>query len=62
MSRDLWMRPKEAASYIDVQEQTLAKWRCLSQGPPYTKVGRSVRYSRQRLDEWLDAATVETSK
>ena len=56
------MRPKEAASYIDVQEQTLAKWRCLSQGPPYTKVGRSVRYSRQRLDEWLDAATVETSK
>ena len=57
-----WMRPPEAASYLDMREQTLARWRMLGEGPSYAKVGRSVSYSQQQLDEWLARQTVESAK
>ena len=62
MPNDQWMRATETAKHINVREQTLAKWRMLNEGPPYAKVGRAIRYSRARVDEWLESQTVETAK
>jgi hypothetical protein len=36
---------------------TLAKWRCVrSDGPPFVKVGRHVRYPQDPLREWATGA------
>lgn len=52
------MTTEEAAALLDVQPNTLAKWRRLDAGPPFVKVGRNVRYRRRDLAEWLDGQRV----
>lgn len=46
-----------ASAHVGVPARTLAQWRYLEKktGPPYYKVGRAVRYSRDELDKWLAA-------
>ncbi len=45
--------PKEAAVVIAMSESWLAKARVTGVGPPYSKVGRSIRYSPTALARWL---------
>jgi excisionase family DNA binding protein len=45
---------KEAAKYLGLSAGTLEKWRCLKQGPGYTKVGGRVRYSEGDLQKFLE--------
>jgi hypothetical protein len=45
----------QAAAYIRRAPQTLAKLRVVGGGPPFYKLGRSVFYKREDLDQWLDA-------
>lgn len=46
----------EASRYIGYRGSTLRQWRYLGQGPKYIRVnGRSIRYRREDLDEWMDA-------
>lgn len=52
------MTRREAAAYLRWKEQSLAAAACRGDGPPYVKVGRSVRYRKSDLDRWLDARTV----
>jgi predicted site-specific integrase-resolvase len=47
--------PKSAATYLQVASQTLARWRVEGVGPPFLKLGTSVRYDKSDLDSWLDA-------
>lgn len=48
------LTPPEAATYLHVAVQTLAKWRWLNTGPRYHKVGKQlVRYAQADLDAWL---------
>lgn len=50
---------EEAAQYIGVQPQTLAVWATTGRyGLPMIKVGRSVRYRKTDLDQWLARRTV----
>lgn len=44
---------KDAASYIGLASQTLAKMRVTGDSPPFYKVGRQVLYDRADLDNWL---------
>ena len=44
---------KDAAAYLGVAKQTLAKMRWSDDSPPYFKVGRQVVYDRAELDAWL---------
>jgi predicted DNA-binding transcriptional regulator AlpA len=47
-----------AASYLDMKPGTLEIWRSTKrEGPPYIKVGRSVKYRRSDLDAWLEQRT-----
>lgn len=47
------MTPAEAARYLRTTEANLAYLRKRRSGPPYSKLGRQVRYRRERVDEWL---------
>jgi excisionase family DNA binding protein len=44
----------EAATYMRVSKQTLAKLRCERKSPPYRKVGGRVLYERTELEKWMD--------
>jgi predicted DNA-binding transcriptional regulator AlpA len=48
------LTPKEAASFLRVSDSWLAKARMRGDGPPFLKVGRSIRYSRAALVQWLN--------
>ena len=59
MSVDPLLKRAEAAEYMGLQPQTLAVWVTRQvNGPPYVKIGRSVRYRKSDLDEWLQSQTV----
>jgi excisionase family DNA binding protein len=47
------LSPKEAAKLLKVSLSWLAKARMNGDGPPYIRVGRSIRYSDAALLQWL---------
>ncbi len=44
---------RDAAEYLGIAQQTLAKLRWAGTSPPYFKIGRQVVYKRVELDTWL---------
>ena len=44
-----------AADIVCQSVRTLQKWRVNGYGPTYFKIGRSVRYRRRELIEWIEA-------
>jgi excisionase family DNA binding protein len=44
---------RDAALYLGLAAQTLAKMRLEGTSPPFYKVGRRVLYKREELDAWL---------
>lgn len=51
--RELLSAP-EAAKYLRMATQTLAKMRCEGTSPPFIKLGRRVLYDQAEIDRWLD--------
>ena len=45
---------RAAADYLGLSVATLRRWRLLSRGPRYRKLGSLVRYSVADLRRWLD--------
>ena len=45
----------EAAAYLNLQPTTLEQWRWNGRGPRFSKLGRSVRYRKKDLDDFLEA-------
>jgi predicted DNA-binding transcriptional regulator AlpA len=55
----LW-REKETAQFLGYKNhRTLANRRCKRLGPPYIRIGRNIRYSKQAVLEWLEKHKVE---
>ncbi len=53
------MTRQEAAEYLGIQPQTLSVWATSGRHKlPFVKVGRSVRYRRRDLDQWLESRTM----
>jgi excisionase family DNA binding protein len=52
-----YMTTREAAAYLRLSRQFLeaARYRGDGSGPPYIKIGRSVRYRKTVLDSWMSA-------
>lgn len=48
-----FLTPSEVASLCQVSLSWLAKRRMTGDGPPFVKVGRSVRYSEAALLQWI---------
>ena len=47
------LTPKESTGFLRVSLSWLAKARMRGDGPPYIKVGRSVRYAEAALLQWM---------
>jgi predicted DNA-binding transcriptional regulator AlpA len=47
------LKPPEAAKLLELSTSWLAKARMSGDGPPYLKMGRSVRYSEVALLQWM---------
>lgn len=46
---------QEAAAYMRVSVPTLARWAMENEGPPFVRLGRSVRYPRAGLLKWVES-------
>ena len=58
MIEDVLLNTEEAAKRLLVSRSTLEKLRVYGGGPPYLKLGRSVRYRSGDLCGWLDHVSV----
>jgi predicted DNA-binding transcriptional regulator AlpA len=47
------LREQEAAEALGKSRFALREWRSRGYGPPVTKVGRTIRYSKSALLDWL---------
>lgn len=55
-SADQLFKREDAAAYLDLKPQTLAKWAMTGRYDlPFIRVGHSVRYRRSDLDRWLES-------
>jgi len=55
------LTPTEAAQFLGVAKQTLARWRHEGGGPRYSLAGRLVRYRAADLEGWLELRAVASS-
>ena len=46
---------RQAAEYLTLSRETLRTWRYRGVGPRYHRFGRAIRYSKQDLDDWINA-------
>lgn len=53
------LNEKQASQLLGCSVAALRKWRLLSKGPAYCRVGRLVRYSEADLAAYLDANRVQ---
>jgi predicted DNA-binding transcriptional regulator AlpA len=50
---DVLLEPNEAAAFLKVSLSWLAKARMRGDGPPYIRIGRSIRYAEAALIQWM---------
>ncbi|MBI2834772.1 MAG: helix-turn-helix domain-containing protein [Acidobacteria bacterium] len=56
------LREVDAARFIGMSRAYLRMSRWRGSGPPYLRIGRSIRYRVAALDKWLDTHRVEPSR
>ena len=57
---DRWLSTKEVALLIGFAHHTLVQWRRNAGGPPYSLVGRSVRYRWSEVAAWMEARGIKS--
>ena len=55
------MTAKEVADYLGVKTKTIRNWTS-EKKIPFVKLGGSVRYPRERIDNWLKSKEKSSSK
>jgi predicted DNA-binding transcriptional regulator AlpA len=48
----------EIADFLKLSTRTLQSWRIKSDGPPFIRVGRAIRYRLRDVVAWIEARTV----
>jgi predicted DNA-binding transcriptional regulator AlpA len=56
-NRERLLTPRDAADVLRLSPSWLAKARMRGDGPPFLKVGRSVRYAEGALPKWMTSRT-----
>jgi len=56
-----YLKEKEVAELTGLALQTLRNWRLLRKGPPYCKVGRSVRYPLAEVYSFMEKRRVNVT-
>lgn len=49
------LKPSEVAAILSVSESTLEAWRAANRGPVWVRVEGRIRYSEERLAEYIKA-------
>jgi len=52
---------KQAAEFLGLSFNTLNQWRNLKRGPRFIKIGKSVRYSTDELQGYIEQKTREST-
>jgi predicted DNA-binding transcriptional regulator AlpA len=52
---DTLLRAQEAAAYLRVSLDTLARWRCTKRGPAFVKIGGNVAYRVSALRDFISS-------
>jgi hypothetical protein len=52
---DDYFTPAQLAQEIEVCVKTLERWRADNEGPPITKIGRTILYRKASVVRWLVA-------
>lgn len=48
-----YLTAKQVAQLLQMKDDTLYQWRRQGEGPPFIKLGRTVRYARADVEAWL---------
>jgi predicted DNA-binding transcriptional regulator AlpA len=57
----VFITEKSAAQILSLSHRTLQSWRQIGKGPPFVKLGRSIRYERTAVIGWINALACATS-
>lgn len=49
------LNDKQVAALLGVSTATIRRWRLLSRGPKFLKLGAAVRYREDDLTRWLES-------
>jgi excisionase family DNA binding protein len=52
-STGTWVDTKKAAEHLGIHRDSLRRFRRVGGGPPFTRIGRSVRYRLEDIDAWM---------
>lgn len=52
-SEDRWIGIEEAASYLDVNKDTIRNWIKKENGIPAHKIGKLWKFKKSELDDWI---------
>jgi hypothetical protein len=55
---EIYDKPEYLAKQTHLDIKTLANWRTQRKGPPYTKLGGTIRYPRSQWTAWFDKKLV----
>jgi len=53
LAKDELLTARGLAAELKVGMRTLKRWRRTGTGPPFVRLGRTVRYRRSDVDAWL---------
>ena len=54
-SRRRLIKESEAAEILNIEVQTLRRWRCVGKPPGYVKVGGAVRYDLADIEAFIES-------
>jgi predicted DNA-binding transcriptional regulator AlpA len=54
-STPLYLTESQLAAHLGMARITLAQWRSKGFGPPFMRVGRSIRYRLTDVNKWAEA-------
>lgn len=58
---DCLLTEGQTGELINVPVRTLQTWRLRGGGPPFVKLGRSIRYRRWNLIRWIEEHTMNST-
>lgn len=58
MTDEVILSTDQAAELLGLSERTLENWRWQRKGPSYVKLGRSIRYRKTDVENWIKANIV----
>lgn len=56
-----WLSEQSVSEKTEIPVNTLRDWRKKQTGPPFSKIGRLVRYNEAAVDEYLASLTSRRS-